>query len=176
MDPTVLDIYLLHGELTLQGTGLRDRVPHPKLLISSLMSYQRWFWWDKCLWRWLTSVMKGKLIQEGSLCPLPHIYLPQMYLAFFWILAKSHVPFSSHLRVLLLASPQHHLALGKEVRWRSGAMWGPAPPPLSCAVSGSYTLPWKQGERWKPTQKQSFTWTLCPLFLPAKFLPDDLQL
>lgn len=43
-DPSVLDIYLLAGVLTSWGTGLRDPVPHPKLLISSLMSYQRWFW------------------------------------------------------------------------------------------------------------------------------------
>lgn len=129
----------------------------------------------KCLRRWLASVTKGNLVEEGSLCLLPHTHLPQIDLAFFWIVAKSHIPFSIYFKRLLLASPQHHLALGKEMRWESSTKWGLAPPLPFGALSGICASLWEQGEWWrKPTQEQGFTWTSHSLFLLAKFLSFGL--
>lgn len=72
----------------------------------------------KCPCRWL-SVTKVNLIEEGSLCPLPHIHLPQMYLAFFFlILMKSHILFSSHTRCSSL--PAHSAVWLWERRWDGG--------------------------------------------------------
>ena len=73
---------------------------------------------SKCPWRWLTSVMKWNLIQEGSLCLLLDIHLPQMYLAFFWISARA-------MFLLVVTSrssslPAHSTTCFWERRWDGG--------------------------------------------------------